>query len=250
MTVYRKVKQHDDYGEEPVLVSRPNTNHDSTVDEEEEVVVGVMSDETIPPSTTPTVIPDPNNNEAPLAHSSTFWNVTRCAGCMGATAGCFTQGFCVSVLLGVGCIYCASVNEGVGGDIARAFGSVGVQANVMIRDLDEEHHLWERSKELGGAAWQRTKQWNEEYRIVESTKNCLVTSVKAGINFAREHKLVERTTKEMGQVLSVVAKEVVPNRNSGAANAAAEAFSDPEIYVTDDAKHDVRKEKKLRAGSK
>jgi hypothetical protein len=107
----------------------------------------------------------------------------------------------------------------------------------MIRNWDNEHHIWERSKEYGGAAWQRTKQWNEEYHIVERTKNCLVTSARAGMTFAREHKLVERTTQGMGQVFYVVAKEVVPNRNSGTANAAAEAFSDPEIYVTDDAEY-------------
>lgn len=176
--------------------------------------------------TTPTGDHDPS--------STSCWNVTRCAGCVGATVGCLTSGFCLSTICGIGCMYYAAGDEkGVGRDMARACGSVGVQANVMIRDFGEEHHLLEHCQRVGVTVWNQTKQWNEEYHVVESTKNCLVSTAKAGIKFTQEHKIVERSIKGVGNVLSVVAKEVVSDRNT-AAKQAVEAFSDPEIYATEE----------------
>jgi len=164
---------------------------------------------------------------------NTFWNVPRCAGCIGATVGCMTQGICLSTICGIACMYCTQVEEGVIGDISRVCGSVGVKANIMMRDMNNEHQLLERSKQLIETTWIQTKQWNEEYRIVESTKNCIVSTTKVGIQFTKEHKLVERTVQGVRNVLSVVTKEVIATDRNTTANQTVEDFTYPEIYITE-----------------
>ncbi len=224
--MYKQVQQQDDLEEDPVMVPRPpsftvptTTGTSGPSNNPKKQQIGIDNDD------------DDDHVAAAAANNpSSCWNITRCAGFVGATAGCFTQGCCLSTLCAVGCIYCAEVEHGVPGDIARACGSMGIRANVMIRECNEEYHLVERSQELGAAAWTRTKEWNKEYRIMESTKNCLVSSTKAGMKFTKDHQLIERTTQGLKNVFSVVAKEIVVDRNA-AAKQAEEAFSDPEIYV-------------------
>lgn len=204
---YNQVHQHDDLDDAPIMVHRP--------------VVGVVTG-------------DDDDSAIDSARPSSCWNTNRCAGCVGAVAGCFTMGPCVAVICATGCVYCARTqHENMGGDIARACGNMGVQANIMIRDLDDEHHLWERTRKTTSHVWKRTKEWNDEHQISQKTMNCLVSTVKAGVEFTKEHKLVERTAQGVGNVLSVVAKEVVHSSDSStAANHVVEAFSDPEIYAS------------------
>jgi hypothetical protein len=210
---YKEVHQQDDLEDSPVMVHRPVV----------EVVSGGDDDMN-------------HNNGNDPSRPSSCWNTPRCAGCVGAMAGCFTMGPCLAVICATGCMYCAKTqHDNVGGDIARACGSMGVQANVMIRDLDDEHHVWERTQQAIASTWNRTKEWNDEYQISQKTKNCLVSTIKAGVEFNKEHKLVEHAAQGVGKVLSVVAKEVVHSSDSNtAASSAVEAFSDPEIYASDE----------------
>jgi len=211
---YKKVQQDDDLEDAPVLVATPlelaNEDHDNNNNSN-------------------------NNNEdgAPgTAPTTSCWNPTRCAGCVGALAGCCASGLCVSLICATGCMYCAKTQDNIGGDMARAFGRAGVQANVMIRDLDEQHNLMEKAKQFRASSWNQAKQWNEDYQITQTTKNCVVSTIQGGVAYAQEHELVERTTRGVRTVLSVVAKEVTTRTDDGVV--AAEVFSDPEIHVTDE----------------
>jgi hypothetical protein len=52
------------------------------------------------------------------------WNKAKCVGCVGATAGCLTGGFWLSLAVcATGCLYCAKQQEGTAGDgaVARAW---------------------------------------------------------------------------------------------------------------------------------
>ena len=140
------------------------------------------------------------------------------AGCMGATAGCLTGGWCLALVCCTGCVYCAK-QEGTVGDIARGCGSMGIQANVMARDIEEEHHVVDKSKQAAQVVWASAKQANDDYQITSRTKECVTSCVYTGIAFSKEHKLVERTTQGVGSVISTVAKELAstnttPTNNS------------------------------------
>ena len=149
-------------------------------------------------------------DEGAAADVDHSWNQAECAGCVGAVTGCLTGGLCLSVLCASGCIYSAKqYEEGtVAGDLARSCGNFGIQANKMIRDVNDRHDLTGKSKVAASTAWNKTKQLNEDYQIVDRTTNCLKSGVKAGIGFTKEHKLVERTTSTAKAIISTVAQEI------------------------------------------
>jgi hypothetical protein len=62
---------------------------------------------------------------------------------------------------------------------------------------------------------------------VGKTKECVKSGVKTGVEFTKEHRLVERTYNGVGKVLSVVAQEI-----SSDPDIAIAAMSDPEIKLT------------------
>lgn len=160
-------------------------------------------------------------------------NEAKYAGCMGATAGCLTGGWCLALVCCTGCVYCAK-QEGTMGDIARGCGSMGIQANVMARDIEEEHHVVDKSKRAAQVVWSSAKQANEDYQITARTKHCVASCVHTGIAFTKEHKLVERTTQGVGSVVSTVAKELAStnttqtnNYNNDASNSDGVTSSAP-----------------------
>jgi hypothetical protein len=136
------------------------------------------------------------------------WNKAKCASCVGATAGCLTGGIWLALVCATGCLYCAKQEGTEGGDVARACGSYAIKAQVMAREISEQHHVVKTSKEVAEAVWNKTKDINQEHQIVEKTKDCVVSVVKSGIEFTKEHNLVERTAQGVGNVVSVVAKEI------------------------------------------
>ena len=137
----------------------------------------------------------------------------ECAGCVGGVVGClFFGGFCMAVVCGSGCIYAAKECEegSFAGDIARSCGSFGIKANRMIRDVNEKHHVVEKTKSAATTAFNKAKQLNTEYQIVNKPTDCVKSGIKAGIEFSQEHKIVERTSNSARAVITAVAKEIGP----------------------------------------
>jgi hypothetical protein len=155
------------------------------------------------------------------------WNQAKCAGCVGACAGCLTGGCWLSLVCGTGCVYAAKQHDGTIGDLARACGNFGIKANVMAREMDDKHNVVDNTKQAAAATWNKAKELNQEYRIVENTKECVKSGFKAGVEFTKEHRLAERTYNGVGKVLSIVVQEIASDPDSASA-----AVSDPEITVT------------------
>jgi hypothetical protein len=155
------------------------------------------------------------------------WNQAKCAGCVGACAGCVTGGLWLSLVCGTGCVYAAKQHDGTIGDLARACGNFGIKANVMARELDDKHNVVDNTKQAAVATWNKAKALNHEYQIVEKTKDCVKSGVKAGVEFTKEHRLVERTYNGVGKVLSVVVQEISSDPEISSA-----AVSEPEIMVS------------------
>jgi hypothetical protein len=155
------------------------------------------------------------------------WNQAKCAGCVGACAGCLTGGFWLSLACGTGCVYAAKQHDGTIGDLARACGNFGIKANVMARESDNKHNVVDNTKQAAVAAWNKAKTLNQEYQIVAKTKECVKSGVKTGVEFTKEHRLAERTYNGVGKVLSAVVQEIASDPDIASA-----ATSDPESKVT------------------
>jgi hypothetical protein len=194
-TSYVPVKQIDDVEDPPVIVVNPL----------EEVM----------------------HQEHAEQQAQDVWNQAKCAGCVGACAGCLTGGFWLSLVCGTGCVYAVRQHNGTIGDLARACGDFGIKANVMARELDDKHNVVDNTKQAAAATWNKAKTLNQEYQIVEKTKECVKSGVKTGVEFTKEHRLVERTYNGVGKVLSVVVQEIASDPDIASA-----AMSDPEIKVT------------------
>jgi hypothetical protein len=166
--------------------------------------------------------------QAQAQEDDTTWNQAKCAGCVGACAGCLTGGCWLSLVCGTGCVYAVKQHDGTIGDLARACGNFGIKANVMGREMDDKHNVVDNTKQAAVATWNKAKELNQEYRIVEKTKECVKSGVKAGVEFTKEHRLVERTYNGVGKVLSVVVQEI----SCSGPDIASAAVSDPEIAVT------------------
>jgi hypothetical protein len=162
------------------------------------------------------------------------WNRAKCAGVVGGVAGCLTGGCWLSLVCATGCIYVAK-REGTTGDIARAFGACGIKANVMAREVDEQHQVVDKSKKAAVAVWSKARDLNREHQIVEKTKDCVKSGVKAGVEFSREHKLVERTVKGVGKVFSVVAQEISTTSKEEEEDSSTNATNSPEFVVVEGA---------------
>jgi hypothetical protein len=158
------------------------------------------------------------------------WNKAKCAGCVGATAGCLTGGFWLSLVCATGCLYCAKQEGTAGGDVARACGSYAIKAQVMARDVDKQHHVVQTSKEAATTIWSAVKDINQEHQIVEKTKDCVVS-----------------TAQGVGKVISVVAKEISSSTTTSSSSSSSSTttssnnnafeeeavYSGPEIIIRD-----------------
>jgi hypothetical protein len=181
MSKYEQVQQVDDIEEPPVIVEmvKPTTTTNTT-------------------TTTNSMGEEAQQQERTMNED---WNQqAKCAGCVGATAGCMTGGFCWSLVCATACLYCAKQEGTAGGAAARACGSYAIKAQVMARDVDKQHHVVQTSKEAATTIWSAVQDINREHQIVEKTKDCLVS-----------------TARGVGKVISVVAKEIsssTPNANA------------------------------------
>jgi hypothetical protein len=115
------------------------------------------------------------------------------------------------------------------GDLARACGNFGIKANVMARELDDKHNVVDNTKQAAVAAWNKAKMLNQEYQIVEKTKDCVKLGVKAGVEFTKELYWCskQRIYKGVSKVLSLVVQEIVSDPEISSA-----AVSDPGITVS------------------
>lgn len=74
--------------------------------------------------------------------------------------------------------------------------SVGIQANVMIRDQDDEQTLLQKSKQFGIATLNRAKQLNDEYQITQKATGCIFSIATAGMIFSPHHTMVEQWLRD------------------------------------------------------
>ena len=127
----------------------------------------------------------------------------------GGILGCLMGGIGCAILGGLGTAYAAKYKEGSCiGDCARAMGEVTLTAREKAIALDQKHHIVNYTQTAAAGALENAKAMDEEYHVAEKSKNCLVHTGKAAMDFAARHKLVERGVSGVGRGMSYLGGRV------------------------------------------
>lgn len=97
----------------------------------------------------------------------------------GGVAGLVVAGPVLAVAGGIGAAVAASQNKGNVGDAARATGEAVNAIGDKAKEVDEKHHVVEKTKNVFSAAIDNLKKFDEKHKIVEKTTK----GIADGANF-------------------------------------------------------------------
>ena len=139
------------------------------------------------------------------------------SGAAGAVLGLLVGGPLLSVVFGLGALY-YSQQDGAAGDVARALGDVAVLARSKFVELDEKHHLVDKSKETAAKALAKLKEaerrHHNNHRCKKKKiefKKFVALCWKSFLEFERKHKVVERTSTTMKKHLDQLVDRYLPD---------------------------------------
>jgi hypothetical protein len=140
------------------------------------------------------------------------------SGTAGCILGCLIGGPICAILGGFSSAYAAKNKVGAVGDCARAMGDVALVAKAKALEVEEKHHVVDNTKQVAAGAWENAKEMDREYNICEKTKDAIVYTGKATVNFTVKHRLLERGVQGMGRGMEFAADNLSANSSPSAAN--------------------------------
>jgi hypothetical protein len=138
------------------------------------------------------------------------------SGAAGAILGLLLGGPFLSLVCGLGALY-YSQQVGATGDVARALGDVAVLARSKFTELDEKHHLVDKSKEAATNAFAKLKEAerrhhnNQRCKTNVEFKKFVALCWKSLLIFERKHKVVERISTTMKEHLDKLLERYLPD---------------------------------------
>jgi hypothetical protein len=119
------------------------------------------------------------------------------AGVAAGVVGLVLGGPVVAILFGFGAAYATNTN-GATGDAARALGEVALVAKEKARELEEKHHLVDKTKVAAIECLERIKEANRKHHFVKKIKKMIVWTFKSTIQFAQKRQLSEQSSVVIG----------------------------------------------------
>ncbi|CAB9509419.1 expressed unknown protein [Seminavis robusta] len=128
----------------------------------------------------------------------------------GGVLGCLVGGIGCAVVGAFGSAFAAKHKAGsCVGDCARAMGEVAIAVQEKAVALDEKHHIVTATKKAAGESWDQAQAIDNQYRVAEKGKNCILATGKAAMDFTVRHRLVERSAEAAGRGLTYVGSKIV-----------------------------------------
>jgi hypothetical protein len=129
------------------------------------------------------------------------------SGTTGAVLGFLFGGPILSALLGFGAAYVSKTN-GAPGDAARALGDVGVSVKKTAIEVDEKHHIVEKSTKVASSAWDGAKQYDQKHNVLDTTKHFAVANWQSFVHFIHERRILQKGVDGFGRGYEFVAEKV------------------------------------------
>jgi hypothetical protein len=210
--------------ESPSNIPTADSNND---DEIVDAAVEVASNPSSSTGSTPSVIflsdstatrvfqPDtePTMAMPPLESNQGEDRAMVASGVAGMVVGLLLFGPIVGAIVGFGTAY-ATKTEGPAGDIARAMGDIARAIGDKAIELDQKHHLVEKSKDVVVAGWEKAKALDQEHQILVKVKDFVVFSWKETVEFTRRHRLLERGVQGVGRGFEWLFRKLFGNTDS------------------------------------
>jgi hypothetical protein len=133
-----------------------------------------------------------NTQETSQEQSSSQPNIPKAAAAGGAVMGMFLGGPFLSLVLGVGSHH-YSKQEGAMGDCARALGEVSLVAKEKFLQVNDRHHLVDKSKEVASRTLDRVQEADQEHKIQEKVGYFVSHCYAVTLDFIYRHNLIERS---------------------------------------------------------
>uniref|UniRef100_A0A7S2MG39 Uncharacterized protein n=1 Tax=Helicotheca tamesis TaxID=374047 RepID=A0A7S2MG39_9STRA len=111
----------------------------------------------------------------------------------GTVAGFAIAGPLLAIVGGIGGAAAAATSSGKAGSVARASGDVVNAAGDRAKQIDQEHHIVEKSKKVGNSVAVKAREVDEEYQVVDKTRNAAVGAWGGLRDFNEKHQVLQKT---------------------------------------------------------
>ena len=135
--------------------------------------------------------------------------VIGAAAIAGGVAGLVIAGPLVGVVGAVGAGALATQNN-KGGEVARASGDVVLSAGQKAKELDEKHHVVEKTKQGMSGFFQKGKEIDEKHHITEKTKVAAGGLMQKTKEFEEKHGFGKKAGETMTKGLNFVSEKLKP----------------------------------------
>ncbi|CAJ1949763.1 unnamed protein product [Cylindrotheca closterium] len=147
------------------------------------------------------------SQELAQEQSSSQPNIPKAAAAGGAVMGMFLGGPFLSLVLGVGSHH-YSKQEGAVGDCARALGEVSLVAKEKFQQVNNRHHLVDKSKEAAARTLDRVQQADQEHKIQEKVGYFVSHCYAVTLDFIYRHNLIERSKENFKKLMHCLTEAV------------------------------------------
>jgi hypothetical protein len=132
---------------------------------------------------------------------------TAGAGAAGAVFGLLLGGPFFAIVLGFGAAYYCK-QEGATGDAARALGDVALVARDKARQVNQKHHIVDRSKVAATDAINRTQEAERNHEFKTKFQDFLKYCWASTLEFSQRHRLVDRGSEKLKGLLDMLVAKI------------------------------------------
>ena len=133
------------------------------------------------------------NTESEAAEGGEVASSEVGAGVLAGVTGLLFGGPIIGALTGATAYYLASNDDEIAGETARSAGdfavNLSIKATEAAKEVDEQHHITDRIKDLCSSAWDRVRQFDENHRSF--VKETISEAGAKATEFERKHHIVE-----------------------------------------------------------
>jgi hypothetical protein len=129
------------------------------------------------------------------------------AGVAGAVFGLFLAGPLGAIILGL-VTMSYTKKEGAAGDTARGLGDVALVAREKAKEINDKHHIVDKSKYAAAEAMGRLKKTKRSEELKEKSKRFFRMCFQHVADYARRRRLVERGSEKLRILVDKLAENL------------------------------------------
>ena len=176
---------------------------------------------------------DATTTSTPMSSSGRQNRVVVGAGVAIGLVGMALGGPILACVAGLGTAYAAK-QSGAVGDVARAVGDVALTAKAKAQELNDKHHIVERTADATKNVVETAKELDQSHKILERTKNAVLYGWTSLVKANRKHRLLDKTVDAVGSGLAHAAQAIVWSTKT-VVSSAVNRTKDNKSRVTTDA---------------